>query len=118
MKFLADENIPLKVVKELEKIDVDILSISLLYPGITDLEVTKIAREQQRIIITFDKDFGHLIFRENYKVPGIILLRIPMLHVEYIFNKIKQVIFNTKIDFYGKFVVVSEGKIRVIKMEK
>ena len=33
-------------------------------------------------------------------------------------NKIKQVIFNTKIDFYGKFVVVSEGKIRVIKMEK
>ena len=62
MKFLADENIPLKVVEELRQMNIDILSLSLLKPGATDYEAAQIAQKEKKIIITFDKDFGRLIF--------------------------------------------------------
>ena len=43
LKFLADENIPLKVVKKLKQEGFDIISISKLKPGINDYEVIELA---------------------------------------------------------------------------
>ncbi len=56
-RFLTDENIPLEVVEEIAKKGIDIQSISLLNPGIEDVDVLKLAHREKRILITFDKDF-------------------------------------------------------------
>ena len=55
-KFLANENIPLASILRLRKEGFDIASVSLDAPSITDREVIQIAIEENRTIITFDRD--------------------------------------------------------------
>lgn len=75
MKFLANENVPLSVCKRLRKKDIDIVSMAEIELKATDEEVMAQALEQGRAIVTFDKDFGELVFKSKASVPGIILLR-------------------------------------------
>jgi len=114
LKFLADENIPLKVVKKLKQEGFDIISISKLKPGINDYEVIELACKMNRIIITFDKDLGRMVILEKIKPPGLIILRIIPKSVEYIYNVLKKVLTLTA-DFYNKFIIVKRKAIKVLK---
>lgn len=75
MNFLADENIPSSLVKALRDAGhrVKDLKEEHLF-GIRDKEVTELARKENLIILTYDKDFLHYIQLHQPKV-GIIILR-------------------------------------------
>lgn len=46
-------------------------------PSISDREVMMIAQEESRTILTFDRDYGELIFKFNYRPEaGVIYLRL------------------------------------------
>ena len=115
MKFLADENIPYPVVKRLRENGFDVTSIYEVKRGLTDEEVARIATAEDRILITFDKDFRMIIFVENITIPGLILLRFPPKSIEYIYSKLRAVL-GLDIDFKGKIVSIHEDKIRVAKL--
>jgi predicted nuclease of predicted toxin-antitoxin system len=66
--FLADENIPKKVIEYLVRIGIDIKTVRDTTPGLSDRDRIKLANREGRIIITFDKDFGKLIFKEKMSV--------------------------------------------------
>jgi predicted nuclease of predicted toxin-antitoxin system len=75
MRFLANENFPLDAVALLRKQGHDVAWIRQDAPGSLDEDV--LARAENRILITFDKDFGELAFRVGLPVSiGIILFRI------------------------------------------
>jgi len=77
MKLLANENFPLDSVKLLRKLVYDIISIGEDRPSISDFEVMKIAIDEKRLILTFDRDYGELIFKHNLKPnEGVIYLRL------------------------------------------
>ena len=67
MKFLADENFPRTSYLRIKQAGFDILSVGKDYAGITDESVMRIAIEEGRVILTFDSDFGRLIFEYNHK---------------------------------------------------
>jgi predicted nuclease of predicted toxin-antitoxin system len=69
MLLLANENIPLASVKALRTAGHDVLSITELQPGITDAEVMAMAHAQKRCIVTFDRDYGELIFVNRLPTP-------------------------------------------------
>jgi predicted nuclease of predicted toxin-antitoxin system len=47
------------------------------FSGIQDEDVIHLANHQKRVIITFDKDYGVLIFKNNLKPEkGVIFLRL------------------------------------------
>ncbi len=71
MKFLADENIPYPVVKRLRAEGFDITSIYEVRRGITDEEVAQIADREERILITFDKDFGMIFLLRTSQFPDL-----------------------------------------------
>ncbi len=76
MKLLANENFPLTSVKLLRKAGFDIQSISEQNCGISDKEVIDMAITENSLILTFDRDYGELIFKHNYKPQaGIIYFR-------------------------------------------
>ena len=94
MKLLADQNIPATVCKALAEEGFDVLSINDVSPGATDREVVTLAEKEQRIILTFDKDFGGLInFRgvhmltsmiiHNFSIPRNIFINLPC-QIEFI----------------------------------
>ena len=115
MKFLADENVPYGVIKRLRKEGIDIISVYDVQRGITDPEVAELANQEERILITFDKDFETILFVEGLELPGLILLRFPPRNVEYIYKNLKAVL-SKEIDFRGKIVSVHEDRIRIGKM--
>lgn len=67
MKLLANENFPYKSIIYLKKKGYDIISIGMDNPSILDAEVMLIAMKEERVILTFDRDYGELIFKHNYK---------------------------------------------------
>lgn len=107
MKFLIDENLGIKVPQHLRGLGFDIVSISELSPGISDQEVLSLANRENRILITQDKDFGELVFKEGLLHSGVILLR---LKDDSIVNK-KKVIeqaLHSKKDYLNKFTVIND----------
>lgn len=76
MKLLANENIPLKTVEALRSAGEDVLSVTESSPGIADAEVLRLASAQGRVIITFDRDYGDLVFGRGLPPPaGVLYLR-------------------------------------------
>jgi predicted nuclease of predicted toxin-antitoxin system len=69
MNFLANENFPKPSIILLRTHQHFVVSISEDFPSISDEEVIKIAVEQNLIILTFDKDYGELIFRYKHPIP-------------------------------------------------
>jgi predicted nuclease of predicted toxin-antitoxin system len=77
MKLLANENFPLDSFHYLKAKGFDIMAIGIDYSGITDEEVMILAQNDRRIILTFDKDYGELIFKYGFKPDsGVIFLRL------------------------------------------
>lgn len=116
-KLLADENIPRKTVEILRKQGHDIASVSETTPGMSDRAVIEQANKEDRIIVTFDKDFGELIFRERQKVKGLMLLRIAPSSPEQIAERIRHTLSQVT-PLENKVVTVREDRIRVSPLRK
>ena len=108
-KLLLDENIGFRVYGILLDKGYDVKTILKEKRGAPDEEIIKIAAEQNRIIITLDKDFGYLA--QAYKPPGIVLLRLRNPIVE---NRVKAIIRAIKLggQLYGYITVVEDYRIR------
>ncbi|MGD2108793.1 MAG: DUF5615 family PIN-like protein [Phycisphaerae bacterium] len=78
MRLLADANISRALYGFLESAGHDCIHAETLSPGLSDDELLHMAVDEERTILTADKDFGELVFRRLLTVPGVILLR---LHV-------------------------------------
>ena len=52
-----------------------VLFIAETSPGIEDAEVLQIARREQALLLTADKDFGELVFRNGEPHCGVMLIR-------------------------------------------
>ncbi len=115
--FLADENIPLSVIKQLRKEGYKIISVTEEFKRSSDKQILELSSRNKWIIITFDKDFGEMIYNQNYGKPfGIVLLRVTPKSPDYILQILKWLLKQTDISFEGNFVVVSKDKVRTIKI--
>ena len=94
MKLLANENFPLKSILYLKNKGFDISSIGTDNPSIQDHEVMKIAINEERTILTFDRDYGELIFKHKYKPQkGVIYLRLDNYAADQPGKIIEELIF-------------------------
>lgn len=117
MKFLANENIPLVTVYKLREAGFDITSISLDSPSITDEEVMQIAIAEHRTIITFDRDYGELIYKYGFRPSaGVIYLRLQEFQPEEPALLLLALLNDTTIQFASLFTVVDENSIRQRKI--
>ncbi|OGD98218.1 hypothetical protein A3A49_00070 [Candidatus Curtissbacteria bacterium RIFCSPLOWO2_01_FULL_38_11b] len=82
LKFLVDESVEYSIVEFLRLNKFDTLSISESQPSTPDEEVLALANHQKRILITNDKDFGELVFKEALSSNGVILIRMPFSKTE------------------------------------
>ena len=77
MRILADENMPGDAVAMIRSRGHDVLWIRTDSPGATDEANLAKAVAEQRLLITFDKDFGDLVFRRGHAAScGVVLFRI------------------------------------------
>lgn len=76
MRWLVDECVDAGVAALLHGSGYDVVYMSDVEPRAADTEVMNRAHHENRLLLTEDKDFGDLVFRQARPVPGIVLLRI------------------------------------------
>ena len=78
VRWLVNENFPAPSVAVMRASGHDVLSIAESHSGDADTDVLALAREEERWLVTFDRDYGELLFARNYAPPpAVILLRVP-----------------------------------------
>ena len=113
MKLLANENFPYKSIFYLRSKGFDVSSIGMDNPSVKDSEVMEIAMRENRTIITFDRDYGELIFHQNYKPDkGVNFLRIYAYKPEEPGKIIEKIINNKEINFEQALTVVDLKSMR------
>ena len=78
-----------------------------------DPEVLAWAGREQRILLTFDKDFGELARGSALpRTCGVVLLRMPMPKPEEAGLRLAALI-NAREDWAGNFSVIEPGRVRM-----
>ncbi len=115
MKILADENIEREFIEALREADFDVLSVRESYIGFTDDEILRITEKENAVILTYDTDFGELIFRYSLKSRGVILLRLSGLSLTERIGKTMVAIGEHEAELENAFTVISENSMRIRK---
>ncbi|MBV9688971.1 MAG: DUF5615 family PIN-like protein [Ktedonobacteraceae bacterium] len=93
----------------------DVTAIATDYTrALEDEEVLKIAKNEQRILITNDKDFGELVFRYHHSHAGVILLRLKRVDIQIKQERLTSVI-TTYRHFLRSFLIVTLYTVRIRK---
>src|SRR5256885_15373516 len=78
MNYLFDQSADFRLIPHLRNLGHDVTAISRQYPaGLPDEDVLTIAREEGRVLIVADRDFGELIFHQEFAHTGVIFFRLP-----------------------------------------
>ena len=117
MKLLADVNVEKPIVDCLVGIDLDVLWIPDYNCMLSDEELLNMANSQDRVLITNDKDFGELVFRQNKITAGIVLIRMKGYNSEEKVVVIEKLFKNYPGKIYNHFVVVTKNKMRFIPLK-
>jgi len=118
MRFLANENFPAEAVYALRNKGHDVAWVRTDSPGISDRKVLDRAQREDRILLTFDKDFGELAFRlKLLSLSGIILFRISASSSAYIAQTALAAI-ESRDDWRDHFAVVEDARIRMVPLTK
>lgn len=113
MNILADENFPGDAVRALRREEHDVVWIAEISPGISDDEVLALAQAEDRVVVTFDKDFGELSFRVHLSaLSGVILFRISMESPAQV-AALAVTAIESRSDWAGHFSVVEDDRIRM-----
>lgn len=113
MRLLADENVPLPSIHALRAAGHDVVSVSEEAAGTGDQIVLARAVSERRLLLTFDRDFGELVFRTGEQAhPGIIFLRFlpsgPTTAADLLLSLFAQ----SEIRLDGFFTVLDRDRVR------
>jgi predicted nuclease of predicted toxin-antitoxin system len=118
VSYSANENFPSMAVSALRTAGQDVVWIRTDAPGSRDADVLKRAQAEDRIVVTFDKDFGELAFRSKLPATcGIILFRISMSSPDYV-ARAAVAALDSQTDWAGNFAVIEDRRIRVTPLPK
>jgi len=113
MRLLLNENVPIETLESLRSVGVDVRSVRLDAPGMSDRDVLAWARREERVLVTFDKDFGELAYSAGLPAScGIILLRIPPPRESRGCVALAALIA-ARGDWPGHFAVIEPGRVRM-----
>jgi predicted nuclease of predicted toxin-antitoxin system len=113
MKILADENIPLKSVDLLREFGHDVASVTLDSPGANDSDVLKRAVREERVLLTFDRDFGEMIYKRKLPAPpGIVYLRFIPLSPQEVAVSLLDILKIDGLNLERKLTIVERNRIR------
>jgi predicted nuclease of predicted toxin-antitoxin system len=113
MKFFADENVARLIVQWLRQRGHDVLYAVDAAPGRDDDVWLHQAEQSERLVVTADKDFGDLIFRDRLNSHGVVLIRMHRLCLRERLARLAEVWSIVEANPQGKFIVITEGRVRV-----
>lgn len=115
MKVVADESVDKQIVDRLRSDGHEIVFISELEPGINDDLVLQRSRDLGALLLTADKDFGELVFRQHLLHSGVMLIRLAGLKPEAKAELVAAVFKDLGDGLSHQFAVLSRRALRLRK---
>ena len=112
MRFLANENFPLPSVRALRDAGYEVFSITEESPGIADDVILARAVRENTINLTFDRDYGELIYRRNLPSASILYLRYDPLTPTEPAEHILRLLSIEALELVNHFTVADREKVR------
>jgi len=113
MRLLADENSPGDAVEALRSRGHDIAWIRTDAPGSIDRQVLARAVAEDRVLLTFDKDFGELAYGAGLPAhSGVVLFRFRPVSPAFVVERVLRAL-ESRADWARHFSVVEEGRVRM-----
>lgn len=113
MRFLADENFPMPSIINLREAGHDVAAIVETDAGATDEAVLSRAVQEMRILLTFDRDHGALIFVDRLPAPtGVIYFRFVSASPQEPAERLIEIIESASVVFEKQFTVIGSKQIR------
>lgn len=115
MKFLIDEDLSPKLVRLFQKLGYSSIHIREIKLSLGDSQILEIAVDQDYIVVTADKDFGELVFKDSKSHQGVIFLRLEDQTIE---NTIKVLMWffsiysDQKLESHFITITEKEGKFK------
>jgi len=113
MNLLADESVDRQIVERLRHDGHGVTYVAEMEPGISDETVLKRANDQEALLLTVDKDFGELTYRQKLIHHGVVLVRLSGLSNQTKAEIIAEAVRNRGAEFVNSFSVISPGMIRI-----
>ncbi len=113
MRFIVDESTGVAVVEYLRSSGHDVVAVAEIMRQADDPDILSLALNEDRMLITNDKDFGELVYRTGRTHHGVLLLR---LRNESSANRVRVVtsVLGKYADrLAGQFVVATESNVRI-----
>ncbi|MBX3729907.1 MAG: DUF5615 family PIN-like protein [Candidatus Sumerlaeia bacterium] len=113
MRLLADVNVEDAMIQWLRDRGHDVMLAREGYARAADMDLLVIAVESRRVIITRDKDFGELVFRNAQQAIGVILVRLRAHNQSERLQLLKPFWPSIEAAAIGSLVVVSNDRLRI-----
>lgn len=113
MRIVADENVDRPIIDQLRAAGFEVVAIAEIGQGATDDLVLSQSVERSSLLLTADKDFGDLVFRQRLVSEGVVLLRLSGLSQELRTALVETAFRNHSDRFPGCFTVIEPGGIRI-----
>lgn len=117
MNLLADESIDKLIVDRLRQDGHRVLYIAEFAPSIDDDAVLQQANQNDTLLITADKDFGELVFRQGRIHVGIVLVRLAGLPSYAKARTISAVFADHGDELLNAFSVISPERVRIRRVQ-
>ena len=113
MKLLADESVDAPIVARLRGDGHEVPSVAEDSPGLPDLGVLARAHQEGVVLITGDKDFGELVYRQRLPHSGVLLLRLAGADEATKCELVSRAVAENGSDFPGAFSVLGVDDLRI-----
>ncbi|MEZ4868824.1 MAG: DUF5615 family PIN-like protein [Caldilineaceae bacterium] len=113
MNLLADEGVDRPIVERLRQEGHSVAYIAEMSPGISDDVILAQANADNALLLTLDKDFGELVFRQGLVHAGVILIRLAGLQPITKAQLVTVVLHERGNELLDAFSVISPGSVRI-----
>lgn len=113
-KFVVDECTGPSVSRWLVGEEYDVLCVFTDARGQSDQWILDTAVEQQRVLVTNDKDFGEMLMKSQRRHSGVILLRLTDERPSSKIDLLRRVLGQLKGTIENRLVVATPKTVRIV----
>jgi predicted nuclease of predicted toxin-antitoxin system len=113
VNLLADESLDRQIIEQLRAAGHEVLSVAEMEPGVDDTTVLARANSHDALLVTGDKDFGELVFRQQLVHRGVILVRLAGLSTTAKADLVAAALAAHAAEMPDAFTVVTPGAVRI-----
>lgn len=118
MNFCAEESVDAPIVARLRQDGYTVFAVAETSPGITDEAVLQWANQAQALLLTADKDFGEMVYRQQRHTHGIILIRLAGLTMPQKNELVASILREHWAELPQAFAVITPGLFRIRRIHE